>query len=91
MRINLISLLLLLLLSIIAKGQTTYTESAASWGINLSGNKDGGLAFSDYDGDGDLDLLVNTNDATIKSRLYRNNGNNTFTDVTSSFGFFYVK
>ena len=64
--------------------QTTFSEQATSWGIDLGGENDGGHSFADFDGDGDLDLLVNTENATQKSRLYRNNGNNTFTDVTSS-------
>jgi predicted nucleotidyltransferase len=66
------------------QGQTTFTESAASWGINIGGSKDGGLAFGDYDNDGDLDLLVNTNDGTQRSRLYRRNSGNSYTDVTST-------
>lgn len=64
--------------------QTTFSEQASFWGINLGGSKDGGHAFADYDNDGDLDLLVNTNTSTYDSRLYRNNGNNTFTDVSST-------
>ena len=68
----------------VCSGQLTFTESAASWGIDLNRQKDGGHAFADYDNDGDLDLIVNTDNSSQKSRLYRNNGNNTFTDVTSS-------
>ena len=69
---------------LVSTAQTTFTEQAASWGLNLSGSKDGGLSFADYDQDGDLDLLVNTSTSSKDSRLYRNNGNSTFTDVTSS-------
>ena len=75
---------LLVGLSTITLAQTTFSEQAASWGINTGSSKDGGHAFADYDGDGDLDLLVNTFSGSQYSRLYRNNGNNTFTDVTSS-------
>ncbi|MCY3740537.1 MAG: CRTAC1 family protein [Candidatus Poribacteria bacterium] len=53
-----------------------------------------GGGFFDYDGDGDLDIyLVNgtiqTDDAENKTPhnvLYRNNGDNTFTDVTEAAG-----
>ena len=68
----------------IATSQVTFLEQASAWQIDLNNRKDGGHAFADYDGDGDLDLLVNTINNTQLSRLYRNNGNNTFTDVTSS-------
>lgn len=53
-----------------------------------------GGAFFDYDNDGDLDLyLVNSGDlpdegheSTVTSALYRNNGDCTFTDITSEAG-----
>ena len=41
-----------------ALAQTTFTESAAAYGLNLNQNKDGGHAWADYDDDGDLDVLV---------------------------------
>ncbi|QWX84435.1 VCBS repeat-containing protein [Cellulophaga sp. HaHaR_3_176] len=63
--------------------QTTFTENAASYGLDLGEPKDGGHSWSDFDGDGDLDVLVleNNNNASVKSFLMRNNGNNTFTNV----------
>ena len=61
----------------LVSAQVSFSEQAASWGINTGGTKDGGHSFADYDRDGDLDLLVNTSDGTMFSRLYRNNGNNT--------------
>ena len=60
--------------------QTTFTESAAAFGLNLGGNKDGGHAWADYDLDGDFDLVVNRQGG---GRLYRNNGGS-FTNVTGS-------
>lgn len=54
--------------------------------------KGGGLALIDYDGDGDRDLLV-PNGATLAdpeagpgARLFRNDGDLRFTDVTASSG-----
>jgi len=46
-------------------------------------------AFADYDGDGDLDLHVGaeaTPDHPYPGRLYRNNGDGTFTDVAPAAG-----
>ncbi|MFK8003294.1 MAG: FG-GAP-like repeat-containing protein, partial [Polyangiales bacterium] len=39
----------------------------------VTGNKDGGLAWGDFNNDGCLDLLINTADATQRSRLLQNN------------------
>ena len=59
--------------------QTTFTESAAAYNLDIPGTKDGGHAWADYDLDGDFDLVVNTNG---RGYLMRNDGG-TFTDVTS--------
>ncbi|MEO9894083.1 FG-GAP-like repeat-containing protein, partial [Aurantibacter sp.] len=64
----------------IASGQTTFTESATAYGLNLTGNKDGGHAWADYDLDGDFDLVVNTNGSGF---LLRNDGGS-FTDLTAT-------
>jgi len=63
---------------------------------DVSGFKDlrdnNGVAVADYDGDLDLDVFVVTvwkdeqGNTSTESKLYRNNGNGTFTDVTKNSG-----
>ena len=66
-------------------GDGTFTNATSSAGISLAGYDDGysGTAFGDYDNDGDLDLYGGQNGA---NKLYRNNGDGTFTDVTTTAG-----
>ncbi len=88
----------------INKGDGTFTEEAAKYGIadtRLTMN----ASFFDYDKDGDLDLFLITNPADERVNnvntvteiqqhgespgtdiLYRNNGNQTFTDVSKEAG-----
>ncbi|MET2986685.1 FG-GAP-like repeat-containing protein [Aureibaculum conchae] len=76
---------LALLLSFPSVAQTTFTESGAAYGLNIGGTKDGGHAWADYDGDGDLDVLVLINSTSQRNYLLRNNrigaGTNDFTNV----------
>jgi len=86
-----------------------FTDMAAKAGlrdVNVSGAEDkkkyilemngSGLAFLDYNGDGNVDLFV-VNGTTLDagagakpvSHLYRNNGDGTFTDVTEQAGVAY--
>ncbi|HAV42581.1 TPA: hypothetical protein DCX15_00990 [bacterium] len=61
-------------------GDGTFTDIASSAGV--AGNHHVlGAAWGDYDNDSDLDLYVATVHAS--NILYRNNGDGTFTDVTS--------
>jgi hypothetical protein len=57
----------------------------AAFPLNLK--KGSGAAWGDYDGDGNLDVLVwgyyDSESATF-TKLYKNNGNSTFTDVTTA-------
>jgi hypothetical protein len=64
-------------------GNGTYTESAAAAGIN-DGSQSWSSAIEDFDNDGDMDILLSNISDTNK--LYRNNGDGTFTDVYSSTG-----
>ncbi|MDE0737375.1 MAG: CRTAC1 family protein, partial [Pirellulaceae bacterium] len=64
-------------------GQGHFTDVAARAGVQKPGWVKG-VASGDYDGDGDTDFYVsNLGD---DNRLYRNNGNGTFTDVASALG-----
>lgn len=60
--------------------QTTFTESGAAYGLNVTGTKDGGHAWADYDLDGDFDLVINTSG---RGYLMRNDGG-TFSDQTAA-------
>ncbi|MBX2844146.1 MAG: VCBS repeat-containing protein [Flammeovirgaceae bacterium] len=67
----------------------SFTNVAASVGLNMGGNKDGGHAWADFNNDGCLDVIVNTSNGTNRSRLFLSNcdsdpDNITFTDVTST-------
>ena len=60
----------------------SFTDVTRSAGVAGGGFGMGAFA-ADYDGDGDIDLLVTQYGEDI---LYRNNGNGTFTDVTREAG-----
>ncbi len=64
-------------------GNGTFTAKAADLGVKgpAAGQ---GCGFADYDNDGDPDLYVTS--LGFGSRLYKNNGNATFTDVTAAAG-----
>ncbi len=69
-------------------GDGSFTDIADAAGVRFASPTHGdgtGAAFGDYDLDGDLDLAVagwfeNSNG----NRLFRNNGDSTFTDVTAT-------
>jgi DNA/RNA endonuclease YhcR with UshA esterase domain len=63
-------------------GDGTFTDVTSAAGVGNTGNG-AGTAWADYDGDGDLDLYV-ANDNGEANVLYQNNGDGTFTDVTSA-------
>ncbi len=68
------------LFSMVITAQTTFTESAAAYGLNVAGTKDGGHAWADYDLDGDFDIVINTNG---RGYLMRNDGGS-FSDQTAA-------
>jgi hypothetical protein len=61
----------------------TFTDVAASAGV-LNEGFGKGSDWGDYDNDGDLDLYVSN--LGQPNRLYRNNGDGTFTDVAPQLG-----
>ena len=64
-------------------GDGTFTDVTSEAGVGCTGYSRG-VAWGDYDNDGDLDLYVANSDGA--NVLYRNNGDGTFTDVTDEAG-----
>ena len=64
-------------------GDGTFTDATMEAGLQQNHGYGMGCLAADYDNDGDADLYL-TNFG--KNRLYRNNGDGTFTDVTSHAG-----
>jgi enediyne biosynthesis protein E4 len=62
----------------------TFTDVTAAAGLATAHGKAMGVVWSDYDNDGDTDLFV-ANDR-MPDRLYRNNGDGTFTDLALMIG-----
>lgn len=64
-------------------GDNNFTEVGAAAGLRI-GDQTWATDFADYDNDGDMDCFI-LNHFTL-SRLMKNNGDGTFTDVTASSG-----
>ena len=72
-------------------GTGNFTDQAAAWGVDASGYRHSGVAVGDYNNDGWLDIYVTSiveseSPVPAENRLYRNNGDNTFTDVADIAG-----
>ena len=65
-------------------GDGTFTDVTESAGFSEATGRGLALAWGDYDDDGDMDAYI-ANDAD-RNFLYRNNGDGTFTDVSSTAG-----
>jgi hypothetical protein len=73
-------------------GDGTFSDIALAAGVHQTSAVDStatGAAFGDYDHDGDLDLFVCGWLSVDGNRLFRNNGDETFTDVTLTAGISY--
>ena len=64
-------------------GDGTFTDVAAAAGVDDPDATGYGAGWADYDNDGDLDLYVANFGA---SKLFRNDGDHSFTDVTAASG-----
>lgn len=65
-------------------GNGTFTQVAEEIGMR-HGGKGRGVAWGDFDNDGDFDLIV-ANDAGQKPYLFRNNANGTFSEGAYPYG-----
>ena len=71
-------------------GTGHFTDQALDWGV-LANHRGTGAAVGDYDNDGDLDIFVTSlgpqpQNMPGHNRLYRNNGDHTFTNVAAQAG-----
>ncbi len=67
-------------------GNETFTSTASTYGFNIAGR---GSQWIDYNNDGNWDFCFASyagGTTAIPVNLYRNNGNNTFTEIGSSSG-----
>lgn len=62
-----------------------FPQIAASEGLDVMGHA-GGAIVEDFDGDGRLDVMVTSSGPNDQMRLFHNNGDGTFRDVTRSSG-----
>lgn len=76
---------LCILLGVPAVGQTTFTDVTASAGTGLGDGTARGFSWVDFDNDGLLDLFVPTA-GTVPNKVYKNNGNGTFSEVAAALG-----
>ncbi|WP_160114986.1 CRTAC1 family protein [Bryocella elongata] len=62
-----------------------FPQLAASEGLDVTGHA-GGVLVEDFDGDGLLDVMISSSGPNDQMRLFHNNGDGTFRDVTRRSG-----
>ena len=67
-------------------GDGTFTDVAGTAGVDHGTAATGAAAFCDIDGDGDPDLLSCSVSSSDPTRLFRNDGNLVFTDISPTSG-----
>jgi len=77
------SWMLIMLTALVGNAQS-FTNVAASVGLATTGSKDAGVCWADFNQDGYLDLVINTENASAGSRPFFSNAGSTFTDVTAT-------
>jgi len=66
-------------------GDNTFTEVGVASGVGIVASTAWGVGWGDYDLDGDLDAMMGASASNnSQSKLFRNNGDGTFTDVTAA-------
>ena len=65
-------------------GQVSFVDEGVAAGVGLQEHDSNGVCYGDIDNDGDQDLYVLG--AGFPNHLFQNNGNGTFTDITSTAG-----
>jgi gliding motility-associated-like protein len=61
-----------------------FCEVGANVLLDMSGTKDGGFCWADYNNDGFLDVQVNSSSAAIKNQLFYSNSGVFFNNVTAT-------
>ena len=67
-------------------GNSNFTDVTLSSGIFTGNQKNFGASWGDYDNDGFLDVFLTFRSSNESNRLYRNNGNGTFSNVSDLAG-----
>ena len=67
-------------------GNLNFTDVSISSGIFTTNQKSFGASWGDYDNDGFLDVFLTYRSGTESNRLYHNNGDGTFSNVSNAAG-----